>query len=229
MPPRVGRTREVLLVEGRLGIGGLMGVNGRRRVVITGLGAVTPLAGDIATSWERLIGGRSAAGAIKSFDASGFAVSFACEAKEFDATQWIECKQARQMDRFAQLVVAAARQAEVDAGIVIEQEPERVGASVATAMGGMKSFEDCCDTLIERGPDRVSPFSLLAVIPNMGAAWLSIELGTRGPLFASCAACAASQMAIGEGLDAIRLGRAEVMFCGGSDAAITRSAIAGYA
>jgi 3-oxoacyl-(acyl-carrier-protein) synthase len=96
-------------------------------------------------------------------------------------------------------------------------------------MGGMKSFEDCCDTLIERGPGRVSPFSLLAVIPNMGAAWLSIELGTRGPLTAPCTACAASQMAIGEGLDAIRLGRAEVMLCGGSDAAITRSGIAGYA
>ncbi len=205
-----------------------MGVNGRRRVVITGLGAVTPLASDFARSWERLIGGRSAAAAITSFDASGFAVCFACEAKEFDATQWIECNQARRMDRFAQLVVAAGRQAEVDSGIVIEEEPDRVGVSVGTAMGGMKSFEDCWDTLIERGPGRVSPFSLLAVIPNMGAAWLSIQLGTRGPLSSQCTACAASQMAIGDGLDAIRLGRAEVMFCGGSDAAITRSGIAGF-
>jgi 3-oxoacyl-[acyl-carrier-protein] synthase II len=133
------------------------------------------------------------------------------------------------MDRFAQLLVAAARQAEVDSGIEIERESDRVGASVATAMGGMKSFEDCCDTLIERGPDRVNPFSLLAVIPNAAAAWVSIELGTRGPLSSSCAACAASQMAIGHGLDAIRLGRAEVMLCGGSDAAITRTGIAGFA
>jgi 3-oxoacyl-(acyl-carrier-protein) synthase len=133
-----------------------MGANGRRRVVITGLGAVTPLASDIATSWQRLIGGRSAAAAIKSFDASGFAVGFACEAREFDATRWIERKQARQMDRVAQLVVAAARQAEVDSGIVIEEEPDRVGASVATAMGGMKSFEDCCDTVIERARPRQS-------------------------------------------------------------------------
>jgi 3-oxoacyl-[acyl-carrier-protein] synthase II len=132
------------------------------------------------------------------------------------------------MDRFAQLAVAAARQAEVDSGIVIEQEPARVGASVATAMGGMQSFEDCWETLVERGPDRVSPFSLLAVIPNMAAAWLSIELGTRGPLSSPCTACAASQMAIGDGLDAIRLGRAEVMLCGGSEAAITRSGIAGF-
>ncbi len=206
-----------------------MGANGRRRVVITGLGAVTPLASDIATSWERLLGGRSAAGAIKSFDASCFAVGFACEATEFDAARWIGRKQARLMDRVAQLVVAAARQAEVDSGIVIEQEPDRVGASVATAMGGMKSFEDCSDMLLERGPDRVSPFSLLAVIPNMSAAWLSIALGTRGPLSAPCTACAASQMAIGGGLDAIRLGRAEVMLCGGGDAAITRSGIAGFA
>ncbi len=111
---------------------------------------------------------------------------------------------------------------------MIEKESERVGASVATAMGGLKSFEDCCDTLIERGPDRVNPFSLPAIIPNMGAAWVSIQLGTRGPLSAPCTACAASQMAIGDGLDAIRLGRAEVMLCGGTDAAITRAGIAGF-
>jgi 3-oxoacyl-[acyl-carrier-protein] synthase II len=128
-------TREVLLGDGRLGMGGLMAANGRRRVVITGLGAVTPLASSVATSWERLIGGRSAAGAISAFDASGFPVSFACEAKEFDPTRWIEYKQARRMDRFAQLVVAAARQAEFDSGIVIKKESDGVGASVATAMG----------------------------------------------------------------------------------------------
>jgi 3-oxoacyl-[acyl-carrier-protein] synthase II len=111
---------------------------------------------------------------------------------------------------------------------VIEKEPDRVGASVATAMGGLKSFEDCCDTLTERGPDRVNPVSLLAIIPNMGAAWVSIQLGTRGPLASPCTACAASQMAIGDGLDAIRLGRADVMLCGGTDAAITRAGIAGF-
>ncbi len=205
-----------------------MGANGRRRVVITGLGAVTPLASDVATSWERLIGGRSAAGAISAFDASGFPVRFACEAKDFDPTQLIEHRQARRMDRFAQLIVVAARQAEADAGLEIEKESDRVGASVATAMGGLQAFQDCCDTLIERGPGRVSPFSLPSIIPNMGAAWVSIELGTRGPLSSQCTACAASQMAIGEGVDAIRLGRAEVMFCGGSDAAITRAGIAGF-
>jgi 3-oxoacyl-[acyl-carrier-protein] synthase II len=198
-------------------------------VVITGLGAVTPLASDVTTSWERLIAGRSAAGPITAFDPREFMVRFACEAKDFDPTRWIEHRQARRMDRFAQLAVAAARQAEADAGLEIEKEFDRVGASVATAMGGMAAFQDACATLIERGFDRVSPFSIPMIIPNMAAAWVSIELGTRGPLGAPCTACAASQMAIGEALDTIRLGRAEVMLCGGADAAITRTGIAGYA
>jgi 3-oxoacyl-[acyl-carrier-protein] synthase II len=206
-----------------------MGANGRRRVVITGLGAITPLASDVTTSWERLIAGRSAAGPITAFDPREFMVRFACEAKDFDPTRWIEHRQMRRMDRFAQLAVAAARQAEADAGLEIETEPDRVGASVATAMGGTGALQDVCATLIERGFDRVSPFSIPMIIPNMAAAWVSIELGTRGPLGAPCTACAASQMAIGEALDTIRLGRAEVMLCGGTDAAITRTGIAGYA
>jgi 3-oxoacyl-[acyl-carrier-protein] synthase II len=137
-----------------------MGANGRRRVVITGLGAVTPLASDVAASWERLIGGRSAAGPITAFDPREFMVRFACEAKDFDPSRWIEHRRARRMGRFAQLVVAAARQAEADAGLEVEKESDRVGASVASAMGGVQAFQDCCDTLIERGPDRVNPFSI---------------------------------------------------------------------
>ena len=206
-----------------------MGVNGHRRVVITGLGAVTPLGSDVATSWERLIGGRSAAGAITAFDPRAFTVRFACEANDFDPTRWIKHRQARRMGRFAQLVVAAARQAEADAGLGVEEESDRVGASVGSAMGGLEAFEACCETLSERGPERINPLSIPTIIPNMGAAWVSIELGTRGPLGSQCTACAASQMAIGEGLDAIRLGRAEVMLCGGTDAAITPAGIAGFA
>ena len=206
-----------------------MGANGRRRVVITGLGAVTPLASDVTTTWERLIAGRSAAGPITAFDPREFMVRFACEAKDFDPTRMIEHRQIRRMDRFAQLAVAAARQAEADAGLEIETEFDRVGASVATAMGGMEALQGACATLIERGFDRVSPFAIPMIIPNMAAAWVSIELGTRGPLGAPCTACAASQMAIGAALDTIRLGRAEVMLCGGADAAITRTGIAGYA
>ena len=205
-----------------------MGANGHRRVVITGLGAVTPLGNDVRSTWENLVAGRGSAAPITAFDTTGFPVTFACEAKDFEPTQWIEHKQARRMDRFAQMIVAAARQAQADAGLEIEPECDRVGVSVATAMGGLKSFEDACDTLIQRGPERVNPFSITTIIPNMGASRVSIELGTRGPLSSQGTACAASTMAIGDGLDAIRLGRAEVMFAGGSEAAITRVGIAGF-
>jgi 3-oxoacyl-[acyl-carrier-protein] synthase II len=205
-----------------------MGTNGRRRVVITGLGAVTPLGNNVRSSWENLVAGRATADAITAFDTTGFPVTFACEAKDFEPTLWIERKQARRMDRCAQMIVAAAYQARADAGLKIEPECDRVGVSVATAMGGLKSFEDACETLIKRGPERVSPFSIPTIIPNMGAAQVSIELGTRGPLSSQCTACAASTMAIGDGLDAIRLGRADVMLAGGGEAPITRVGIAGF-
>jgi len=202
--------------------------NGRRRVVITGVGAVTPLGNDIETTWTNLLAGESGAAKIQQFDASEFPVDFACELKDFVPSDWIEHKQARRMDRFAQMILAAARQAESDSGIDIAKEPDRIGASIATGIGGLKAFQDCYDTLITRGPDRVNPFSIPAIIPNMGAGWVSMELGTRGPLSSQCTACAASNMAIGEGADAIRLGRADAMVCGGTEAGITRVGIAGF-
>jgi 3-oxoacyl-[acyl-carrier-protein] synthase II len=205
-----------------------MSLNGRRRVVITGLGAVSPLGNDVETTWSNLVAGRSGAAEITAFDASEYPVNFACELKDFDPAQWIERKQARRMDRFAQMIVAAARQAEADSGIDVDAEAERIGASIATGIGGLKAFQDCYDVLKERGPDRVNPFSIPQIIPNMGAAWVSMELGTRGPLSSQCTACAASNMAIGDGLDAIRLGRADVMLCGGTEAGITRVGIAGF-
>ncbi len=132
------------------------------------------------------------------------------------------------MDRFAQMVLAAARMAEEDSGLDVEAETERIGVSVATGIGGLQSFEACHSTLIERGPDRVNPLSIPAIIPNMGAAWVSMELGTRGPLTSQCTACAASNMAIGEAMDAIRLGRADVMFAGGTEAGISEVGISGF-
>jgi len=203
-------------------------LNGRRRVVITGLGAVTPLGKDVESTWDGLVAGRSGAGEITQFDSTDYAVHFACEVKDFDPTQYIDRKQARRMDRFAHLIVAAARQAETDSGISIESEPDRVGAAVATGIGGLKAFQDCHSELLERGPDRVNPFSIPEIIPNMGAAWVSMQLGTQGPLSSQCTACAASNMAIGDGLDAIRLGRADVMLCGGTEAPITEVGIAGF-
>jgi 3-oxoacyl-[acyl-carrier-protein] synthase II len=202
--------------------------NGRRRVVITGLGAITSLGKDVATSWENLVAGMSGAGPITQFDAKNYAVQFACEADGFDPADWIDRKQARHMDRFAQLIVAAARQAEADSGLDIQAEADRTGASIATGIGGLQSFQDCYDQLLDRGPDRVNPFSIPAIIPNMGAAWVSMELGTRGPLSSECEACAAGNMSIGYGLDAIRLGRADAMLCGGTEAPVTEVGIAGF-
>jgi 3-oxoacyl-[acyl-carrier-protein] synthase II len=132
------------------------------------------------------------------------------------------------MDRFAQMILAAARQAEQDSGIEIAKEPERTGASIATGIGGLKSFQDCYDVLRARGPDRVNPFSIPSIIPNMGAGWVSIELGTKGPLMSACTACAASNMAIGDARDAIRLGRADVILAGGTEAPISPVGIAGF-
>ena len=202
--------------------------NGRRRVVVTGLGMVSPLGNDVETSWANLVAGESGAATIEQFDASEFPVHFAAELKDFDPTIWIDRKQARRMDRFAQMVVSAARQAETDSGLDIAKVSARVGASIATGIGGLGAFQDCYQTLIDRGADRVNPFSIPAIIPNMGAGWVSMELGTRGPLSSQCTACAASNMAIGEGADAIRLGRADAMLCGGTEAGITRVGIAGF-
>jgi 3-oxoacyl-[acyl-carrier-protein] synthase II len=202
--------------------------NGRRRVVITGVGMVTSLGNDPESTWKNLVAGESGAGPITQFDASEYPVRFACEANDFDPTEWIERKQARRMDRFSQLALSAARMAEADSGFSVEAAPDRVGAAVATGIGGLSAFEDCFQNLLERGPDRTSPFSIIQIIPNMAAAWISMELGTRGPLATETTACAASNMAIGDGMDAIRLGRADAMFCGGTEAPITRVGIAGF-
>jgi 3-oxoacyl-[acyl-carrier-protein] synthase II len=205
-----------------------MAVNGQRRVVITGMGAVTPLGNNAEESWANLIAGKSGAGPITLFDNTEYPTRIACEVKDFDPASWIERKQARRMDRFAQLILAAARQAEADSGVDVKADGDRIGASIATGIGGLRSFQDCYDTLKERGPDRVNPFAIPCIIPNMGAGWVSMELGTRGPLSSECTACAASNMAIGQGLDDIRLGRAEVMFCGGTESAINKVGIAGF-
>ncbi len=204
--------------------------NGRRRVVITGLGCVSPLGNSVDESWRNLLAAESGAADITQFDHSSpaYNVHFACELKNFDPTVWIDRKASRRMDRFAQMILAAARQAETDSGFDVSKEAERVGASIATGIGGLRSYQECYDVLLARGPDRVSPFSIPSIIPNMGAGWVSIELGTKGPLMSECTACAASNMAIGDAADAIRMGRADVMFAGGTEAPITEVGIAGF-
>ena len=189
---------------------------------------VSALGNDVDSSWQALLAGRSGAAEIQGFDHTDYNVHFACELKDFDPTNWIERKTARLMDRFAQIILAAAVQAREDSGFDPRPEAERVGASVATGIGGLRSYQDCYDVLRERGPDRVGPFSIPSIIPNMGAGWVSIELGTRGPLMSQCTACAASNMAIGDAMDEIRIGRADVMFAGGTEAPITEVGIAGF-
>jgi 3-oxoacyl-[acyl-carrier-protein] synthase II len=202
--------------------------NGRRRVVVTGMGMVTPLGNDLESTWKALLAGRSGAGPITQFDTDGYGVHFACEVKDFDPTTWIDRKAARRMDRFTHLALSAARQAEADSGLDIAGESQRVGAAVATGIGGLKSFESCMDNLYTRGPDRTNPFAIVQIIPNLAAGWVSMELGTRGPLLSECTACAASNMAIGDSLDAIRLGRADAMICGGTEAPVSKVGIAGF-
>ena len=197
-------------------------------MVITGLGMVSPLGNDVQTSWSRLLAGESGAAEITAFDHTDYNVHFACELKDFDPTVWIDRKASRRMDRFAQMILAAARQAEADSGVDVAAAPDRFGASIATGIGGLQSYQECYHVLLTRGPDRVSPFSIPSIIPNMGAGWVSIELGTKGPLMSECTACAASNMAIGDAMDEIRLGRADVMFAGGTEAPITQVGIAGF-
>ncbi len=199
-----------------------------RRVVITGLGMVSPLGNDVDSSWSSLVAGESGAREISMFDHSAYNVHFACELKDFDPTVWINHKAARRMDRFAQMIIASARQAEADSGVEVAKKADRFGASIATGIGGLQSYQDCYHVLLTRGPDRVSPFSIPSIIPNMGAGWVSIELGTKGPLMSQCTACAASNMAIGDAMDEIRIGRADVMFAGGTEAPITEVGIAGF-
>ena len=197
--------------------------------MVTGLGMVSPLGNTVDDSWRALIAGQSGAGPITLFDAGDFPVRFACEVKELDVADYVDVKALRRMDRCTHLALAAARQAATDSALDVEAVAERTGVAVATAMGGVGSFEDAVRQLDGRGPDRLSAFRIVQIIPNLSAGWISIELGTRRPLLTESTACAASNMAIGDGLDAIRLGRADVMFCGGTEAPLTRLAVAGFA
>ena len=189
---------------------------------------VSPIGNSVGESWDALLAGQSGAGPITRFDASDYTTRFACEVKDLDVRAVVDQKSARKMDRCTHLALAAARQAESDSGLDVARVAERAGAAIATAIGGVGSFEECVIQIERRGPQRVSPFSIVQTLPNLAAGWVSIELGTRGPLVSESTACAASNMAIGDGFDAIRLDRADVMFCGGTEAPITPVGLAGF-
>lgn len=188
------------------------------------MGAVTPLASDLNGTWSRLLDGEGSCGPLTAFALDGHPVRIACEAAEFEPARWLDRRTQRRTDRFAQFAIAAARMAETDAGLEVARERDRIGASIGSAQGGVASLAACC---AERA--RIHPSLVTAFMPNMAAGWVSIELGLRGPVTAPCTACAASAMSIGDGYDAIRLGRAEVMLCGGAEAGITPLAMAGFA
>ena len=200
-----------------------------RRVVVTGLGIVSPIGNSVDEAWPALVGGAAGAAPISLFDASAFPSRVACEVKNFEVAAAIDAKAARRMDRCTHLLLAAARQAERDSDLDLALLGERAGTAIGTALGGVASFEQAVLQLADRGPDRVSPFSIVQTLPNLAAGWVSIELGTRGPLLTQSTACAASNMAIGDARDAIRLGRAEVMLCGGTEAPVTPVSVAAFA
>ena len=200
-----------------------------QRVVVTGLGLVTPVGNDVESTWSALLDGRSGAAPITKFDASALQVRFACEIKDFDPSQYMDRKEAKRYDAFVQFALAAAHQAVTQAGLEGRfPSPERTGVVIGSGIGGMRTFEDQCSIYLTKGPDRVSPFFVPMFIPDIAAGLVSIRYGTKGPNFATVSACASSAHAIGESYTMIRDGKADAMITGGAEAAITGLAIAGF-
>lgn len=202
----------------------------QKRVVITGLAAISPVGTGKDKFWQALVAGRSGIGPITRFDATAMPVRFAGEVKDFDAGLFFDRKEARRMDRFAQYAVAGARMAVEDAALDLEKENrDRVGVIFATGIGGMETFEEQTRVLLEKGPNRVSPFFVPMMIANMAAGQISINLGVRGVNFTVVNACASGTNAVGEAFRALQRGDADVVITGGSEASITPLAIAGFA
>jgi len=201
----------------------------RTRVVVTGLGVISPLGNDVDTFWRRLVAGESGVGENTRFDTTGYKVHIAAEVKDFDAEDYLEKRQVRRLDLFSRYAVAAAKIAAADADFDPRPEAERVGAVVGSGVGGLQTLHTETDKLLNKGPDRVNPLLVPMMIPNMGAAHVSLALGTKGPLSATCTACAAGSDAIGYAARLIRSGDADVMFAGGSEAPISPVGISGFA
>ena len=204
----------------------------RRRVVMTGLGLVTPLGNDVESTWSALIEGRSGAGPITLFDATDQDVRFACEVKDFDPSPFMDRKEVKRSDRFVQFSLATAEQA-VDAADLREALPglpkERFGVIIGSGIGGLMTLETQHLRMLERGPDRVSPFFIPMFIADMAAGLISMRYGARGPNYATVSACASSAHALGLAYRSIRTGEADVMIAGGTEATITPLCTAGFA
>ena len=199
------------------------------RVVVTGLGLVTPIGNDVDSTWAGLLEGRPGAARITKFDPSKLSVRFACEVKGFDPLPYMDKKEARRYDLFAQFALGAAAQAVAQSGLEGGFPSERGGCGVRTGIGGKQTNEDNSMAYLTKGPDRVSPFFVPMFIPNIAAGLVSIRYGLKGPNFATVSACASSAHAIGESVNLIRRGEADVMVSGGAEAAITGLTVAAFA
>lgn len=201
-----------------------------QRVVVTGLGAVTPFGVGVAALWDGLRAGRSAVGRITRFDATQMDCQIGAEVRDFDPLQFLERKEARRMDRYTQFAVAAAHMAVADAGLDLGAlDRDRIGVYFGSGIGGMETFSEQMEVLLTRGPGRVSPFLIPMMITNMAAGTLAIHFGLKGPNMTTVTACSSANNAIGEAFDALRRGKAEVMLTGGAEAAFVPIAVAGFA
>ncbi|MEO8032236.1 MAG: beta-ketoacyl-ACP synthase II [Gemmatimonadota bacterium] len=200
-----------------------------QRVVVTGVGMVSPVGNTVDETWNALLAGRSGAAPITKFDPARLSVRFACEVKGFDPLLYIDRKEARRYDLFAQFALASAHQAVVQAGLDKGfPSPERTGVVLGSGIGGMQTYEDNCTAYILKGPDRVSPFFVPMFISNMAPGLVSMRYGLKGPNFATVSACASSAHAIGESYKLIKSGAADAMVAGGSEAAITGLTVAAF-
>ena len=202
----------------------------KRRVVITGMGLVSPLAIGTEDTWKGLLEGRSGMAPITLFDASRHSTHFAAEVKGFDPLDWVGRKDVKKMDRFIQFAVAAAQLAVDDSGIPIdESNGDRIGVYIGSGIGGFATIEREHATLMNRGPGRISPFFIPACIVNLAAGWISIRSGAKGPNSATCTACTSGAHAVGDSMRIIQRGEADAMIAGGSEAAITPLGVGGFA
>jgi 3-oxoacyl-[acyl-carrier-protein] synthase II len=202
----------------------------KRRVVITGLGLLSPVGNDVATTWRALQDGVNGVGPITQFDTTNFPVKFGCELKAFDPLQYMDRKEVKRNDVFTQMALAASVQAMADAGLSEGgYDPENTGVIIGSGIGGLKVFESQHDVYRERGPGKISAFFIPMFIPDMAAGVVSIRFNAKGPNYATVSACATSAHAIGDAFRTIQYGDADVMITGGSEAAITPMAIGGFA
>lgn len=201
----------------------------KRRVVVTGLGAITPVGNDVATTWQALLGGVSGGAPITKFDASDFKVKFACEVKGFDVGLYMDRKEAKRADLFTQYAMGASVQAMRDAGLEPGgYVPEDFGVIIGSGIGGLATMEDQHSVLMQSGNRRISPFFIPMYIADIAAGVVSMRFNAKGPNFATMSACATSAHAIGEAFRTIMYGDADVMLCGGTEASVLPMAIGGF-